>query len=93
MNAKLLTLGSRLYGRRLQRNETRSRLPTPGFHRKRHKRKEARTLRPSILNSQFFLHLIRSAFKTTETELQAMAAPASIGDRMPKAASGMPMTL
>ncbi len=37
--------------------------------------------------------LILSAFKTTETELAAMAAPAIIGERTPSAASGMPMAL
>ena len=44
-------------------------------------------------DAQGFQRRSSSALLTTETELSAMAAPASIGLSMPKAASGMPITL
>lgn len=43
--------------------------------------------------SYSFTRCKRSAFSTTETELNAIAAPASHGARKPAAAIGMPITL
>lgn len=46
-----------------------------------------------ILNFYNFTFCNRNALRTTETELNAMAAPASQGARKPRAAIGIPSEL